>query len=56
MTGARPDRAAPLQTSASEERAQAEYEKRVRDKVSAARADTRPGMTTGQLRQQLLNR
>lgn len=56
MTGIRPDRATPLQPPVSEERAQAEYEKRVRDKVSAARADTRPGMTTGQLRQQLLNR
>lgn len=56
MTGARPGKGTPLQPPASEERALAEYEKRVRDKVSSARADTRPGMTTGQLRHQLLNR
>jgi hypothetical protein len=40
----------------SRERAQAEYEKWVRAKVVAARADSRPGMTTEQLRQQLHNR
>lgn len=56
MRGARPGKGTPLQPPASEERELAEYEKWVRDKVSAARADTRPGMTTGQLRQQLLNR
>ena len=38
---------------ANEELAQAEYEDQVRAKVTAARADTRPGMTTEQLRQRL---
>ena len=34
----------------------AEYEDQVRAKVTAARADTRPGMTTEQLRQRLHGR
>ncbi|HBJ6433237.1 plasmid stabilization protein [Salmonella enterica subsp. enterica serovar Veneziana] len=48
-----PDKAALLQRLANEELAQAEYEDQVRAKVTAARADTRPGMTTEQLRQRL---
>ncbi|EEE3049557.1 TPA: plasmid stabilization protein [Escherichia coli] len=50
------DKAALLQRLANEELEQAEYEERVRTKVEAARADTRPGMSTDQLRQQLLSR
>ncbi|CCW31998.1 plasmid stabilization protein [Xenorhabdus nematophila] len=45
-----------LQRLANEELAQAEYEERVRAKVAIARADSRPGITTEQLRQQLQNR
>ncbi|WP_340614515.1 plasmid stabilization protein [Xenorhabdus thailandensis] len=45
-----------LQRLANEELAQAEYEERVRTKVAIARADSRPGMSTGQLRQQLQSR
>ena len=45
-----------LQRLANEELAQAEYEDQVRAKVTAARADTRPGMTTEQLRQRLHGR
>jgi hypothetical protein len=56
MTGTRPGKAALLQRPTSEELAQAEYEKQIRNKMSAARAGTRPGMTTGQLRQQQHNR
>lgn len=52
MTGTRPGKALPT----SEERALDDYEKRIRAKVAAARADSRPGMTTEQLRQQLHNR
>ena len=48
-----PDKAALLQRLANEELAQAEYEDQVRAKVTAARADTRSGMTTEQLRQRL---
>ncbi len=48
-----PDKAALLQRPANEELARAEYEDQVRAKVTAARADTRPGMTTEQLRQRL---
>lgn len=51
-----PDKAALLQRLANEELAQAEYEDQVRAKVTAARADTRPGMTTEQLRQRLHGR
>jgi hypothetical protein len=51
LTGA--DEAALLQRLANEELAQAEYEERVRAKVAIARADSRPGLTTGQLRRQL---
>ncbi len=43
-------------SAANEELARAEYEDRVRAKVTAARADTRPGMTTEQLRQRLHGR
>lgn len=50
------DKAALLQRLANEELAQAEYEEQVRAKVTAARADTRPGMTTEQLRQRLHGR
>lgn len=45
-----------LQRLANDELAQAEYDDWVRAKVSAARADTRPGMGTKQLRQILQNR
>ncbi|CDL80428.1 hypothetical protein [Xenorhabdus cabanillasii] len=45
-----------LQRLANEELAQAEYDEQVRAKVAAARADSRPGMTTDQLRQQLQRR
>ncbi|MBD2799123.1 plasmid stabilization protein [Xenorhabdus sp. Flor] len=45
-----------LQRLANEELAQAEYEERVRAKVAIARADSRPGITTEQLRQQLQSR
>lgn len=38
---------------AGEERAQAEYDKQVRAKVTAARSDIRPGINTVQLRQKL---
>ncbi|EMY0212163.1 plasmid stabilization protein [Pectobacterium versatile] len=50
------DKAALLQRLANEELAQAEYEERARAKVAEARADTRPSMTTDQLRQQLQRR
>ncbi|MEX0445542.1 plasmid stabilization protein [Xenorhabdus sp. SGI246] len=45
-----------LQRLANEELAQGEYEERVKAKVVIARADSRPGITTEQLRQQLQNR
>lgn len=47
------DKAALLQRLADEELAQAEYDEWVRSKVAAARADTRPRMTTEQVRQRL---
>ncbi|ELM0670175.1 plasmid stabilization protein [Salmonella enterica subsp. enterica serovar Montevideo] len=47
------DKAALLQRLADEELAQAEYEEQVRRRVAAARADTRPGLSTAQLRQLL---
>lgn len=50
------DKAALLQRLANEELAQAEYEERVRAKVAASRADSRPGISTAQLRQQLQSR
>jgi len=50
------DKAALLQRLANEELAQAEYEERVRAKVAASRADSRPGISTEQLRQQLQSR
>jgi hypothetical protein len=50
------DKAALLQRLANEELAQAEYEEQIRAKVSAARADSRPGISTGELRQQLHDR
>lgn len=42
-----------LQRLADQELAQAEYDEQVRAKVTAARADKRPGMSTEQLRQAL---
>lgn len=45
-----------LQRLADEELAQAEYEEAIREKVRAARADTRPGMSTDQLRARLNSR
>lgn len=42
-----------LQRLADDELAQAEYDDWVRAKVAAARADSRPGMSTDQLRQAL---
>jgi hypothetical protein len=50
------DKAALLQRLANEELAQAEYEERVRAKVATSRTDTRPGITTEQLRQRLDSR
>jgi len=50
------DKAALLQRLANEELAQAEYEEQIRARVTAARADTRPGMTSEQLRQRLHDR
>lgn len=47
------EKAELLQRLADEELAQAEYDDWVRTKVAAARADTRPGMSTDQLRQTL---
>ncbi|EAZ7030581.1 plasmid stabilization protein [Klebsiella pneumoniae] len=47
------DKAALLQRLANEELAQAEYDEWVRSKITAARADTRPRMTTEQVRQKL---
>ena len=51
-----PARGELLQRLAIEELAQAEYDDWVRAKVSAARADARPGMSTEQLRAALQNR
>lgn len=45
-----------LQRLADEELAQAEYDEWVRSKVAAARADTRPGMSTSELRHMLQTR
>ena len=45
-----------LQRLADEELEQARYDEWVRNKVTAARADTRPGMSTSQLRQLLQTR
>ncbi|MGP3200510.1 plasmid stabilization protein (plasmid) [Serratia marcescens] len=50
------DKVALLQRLANEELAQAEYDDQVRAKVTAARADKRPGMSTAHLRQQLQDR
>ena len=44
-----------LQRLADEELEQARHDEWVREKVAAARADTRPGMTTEQVRS-MLNR
>ena len=50
----KPEQVQLLQRLADEELEQARYDEWVRGKVAAARADTRPGMTTDQVRQ-LLN-
>ncbi|HAF4830710.1 TPA: plasmid stabilization protein [Salmonella enterica] len=50
------DKAELLQRLADDELAQAEYDDRVRAKVAAARADTRPRLTTEQVRQRLQTR
>ena len=50
------DKAELLQRLANEELAQAEYEEQIRAKVTAARADSRPGMSTELLRQRLQGR
>ncbi|EOV0216285.1 plasmid stabilization protein [Salmonella enterica] len=50
------DKAALLQRLADDELAQAEYDDWVRDKVATARADTRPRLTTEQVRQRLQTR
>ena len=50
------DKADLLQQLADEELARAEYNDWVRAKVATARADTRPGMSTDQLRQTLKSR
>ena len=52
----KPEQIELLQRLANDELAQAEYAAQVRVKVAAARADTRPGMTTEQLRQLLQKR
>ena len=51
-----PARGELLQRLANEELAQAEHDDWVRAKVSTARADTRPGMSTEELRATLQNR
>lgn len=51
----KPEQVQLLQRLADEELEQARYDEWVREKVAAARADTRPGMTTDQVRA-LLNR
>lgn len=45
-----------LQRLADEELEQAEYEEMIREKVKAARADSRPGMSTDQVRAALQRR
>ncbi len=50
---ATPDRVALLQRLANEELAQAEHDDWVRAQVAAARADTRPKLTTDHLRDRL---
>lgn len=50
------DKAELLQCLADDELTQAEYDDRVRAKVAAARADTRPRLTTEQVRQRLQTR
>ncbi|HDD2124445.1 TPA: plasmid stabilization protein [Salmonella enterica] len=50
------DKAELLQRLADDELAQARYDDRVRAKVAAARADTRPRLTTEQVRQRLQTR
>jgi len=45
-----PEQVELLQRLADEELEQAHYDEWVRAKVAAARADTRPGMTTDQVR------
>lgn len=53
MPEGKPSQVELLQRLANEELAQAEYDEWVKGKVAAARADSRPGVTTDQLRQQL---
>ncbi len=50
----KPEQVELLQRLADEELERARYDEWVKHKVAAARADTRPGMTTDQVRQ-LLN-
>ncbi|WP_033568724.1 hypothetical protein [Dickeya undicola] len=50
------EKVALLQRLANEELEQAEYEERVRAKVAMARVDTRPGITSEQLRQKIQDR
>ncbi|WP_061377642.1 hypothetical protein, partial [Salmonella enterica] len=50
------DKAGLRQRRADEDRAQTDYDDQVREKVAAARADKRPGISTAQLRQQLQGR
>jgi len=52
----KPEQVALLQRLADEELEQAHYDEWVKTKVAAARADTRPGMTTDQVRQLLQTR
>jgi hypothetical protein len=49
----RPEQVALLQRLADEELAEAEHIEWVRDKVAAARADTRPTLTTAEVRNRL---
>jgi len=50
---ATPARVALLQRLANQELAQAEHDEWVRDQVAAARSDTRPELTSDQLRDRL---
>jgi hypothetical protein len=52
----KPEQVQLLQRLADEELEQARYDEWVREKVAAARADKRPGMTTEQLRSMLHQR
>lgn len=52
----KPEQTQLLQRLADEELEQARYNEWVSEKIAVSRADTRPGMTTAQLRQKLADR